>query len=101
MLLSCIKTVTITIIAICGIFIIMSTSYVTFIAGNGEDSGQQQQQQQQQQPITMICPDGSQPDANGNCPTSTTTNNQQLAPPSSTPSEQHHHKGKNLSGGRQ
>jgi hypothetical protein len=99
MLLSCIKTVTITIIAICGIFIIMSTSYVTFIAGNGEDSGQQQQQQQQ--PITMICPDGSQPDANGNCPTSTTTNNQQLAPPSSTPSEQHHHKGKNLSGGRQ
>ena len=51
-------------------------------------------------PATTTCPDGSQPDANGNCPSSTTTtNNQQLVPPSSTPSEQHHHKGKNLLSG--
>ena len=52
-------------------------------------------------PPSTMCPDGSTPDANGNCPTSTTTNNQQLAPSSSIPTEQHHHKGKNLSGGRQ
>jgi hypothetical protein len=47
----------------------------------------------------VLCPDGSQPDANGKCPSSTTssTNSQQLAPSSSTPPEQHHHKGKNLS----
>jgi len=50
-------------------------------------------------PPSTTCPDGSTPDANGNCPTSTTTNNQQLAPSSSIPTEQHHHKGKNLSGG--
>ena len=31
----------------------------------------------QQPPTTATCPDGSAPDANGNCPPPTTTNNQQ------------------------
>jgi hypothetical protein len=38
---------------------------------------------------TTTCPDGSTPDANGKCP-STTTTNEQVAP------TQHHHKGSNL-----
>jgi hypothetical protein len=55
----------------------------------------------QQQTITT-CPDGSAPDANGNCPTTTT--NQQLAPSQSfggsasnnnDPTPEHHHKGSN------
>jgi hypothetical protein len=46
------------------------------------------------------CPDGSAPDANGNCP-STSTTNQQIAPNQNLASnnlqpEQHHHKGSNL-----
>jgi hypothetical protein len=52
----------------------------------------------EQPPTTATCPDGSAPDANGNCPTSTT--NQQIAPPSSTSTEQHHNKGSNLLGGQ-
>jgi hypothetical protein len=51
--------------------------------------------QEQQQPTTKICPDGSQPDANGNCPTGT-TNNQQVSPPSLQ-----HHKHNNLPGGQE
>jgi hypothetical protein len=60
---------------------------------NQQQSPQQQlqgtQQQQEQQPTTTTCPDGSTPDANGNCPSSNTL--QQIAPPSS----EHHHKGSN------
>jgi hypothetical protein len=55
-----------------------------------------QQQQQQQPTTTTLCPDGSQPDANGNCPSSNSL--QQIAPPSS----EHHHKGSNsLLGGQE
>jgi hypothetical protein len=49
---------------------------------------------------TVLCPDGSTPDANGKCPTSpntTTTTNQQATPTPTT--IQHHHKGSNVSGG--
>jgi hypothetical protein len=47
-------------------------------------------------PSTKTCPDGSAPDANGNCPPPTT--NQQVAPPQNLASnnpqpEHHHHKG--------
>jgi hypothetical protein len=74
---------------------------------SGNPSNQQQSRQQlqappqQQQPTTTTCPDGSQPDANGNCPSNstTTTNNQQISPP--TTSTEHHHKGSNLLGGGQ
>ncbi|HJT46547.1 MAG TPA: hypothetical protein VJ729_00075 [Nitrososphaeraceae archaeon] len=73
--------------------------------GNVNTGQHEQQQQQLQQSTTAVCPDGSQPDANGKCPSSTTStanNQQQLSLPSSTtPSEQHHHKGKNLSEGGQ
>jgi hypothetical protein len=75
----------------------------------GNPSNQQQSRQQlqappqQQQQTTTTCPDGSLPDANGNCPPRMTTNNQQLAPPSSSipPEQQHHHKGSNLLGGQE
>lgn len=53
---------------------------------------------QKQQPTTNTCPDGSQPDANGNCPTSPppTATNQQVTPPTTTTtSSHHHHKGSN------
>jgi hypothetical protein len=48
------------------------------------------------------CPDGSAPDTNGNCP-STSTTNQQIAPNQNLASnnlqpEHHHHKGSNLPG---
>jgi hypothetical protein len=50
----------------------------------------------QQQQTTKTCPNGSAPDANGNCPSSNTL--QQISPPSS----EHHHKGtNNLLGGQE
>ncbi|HZI71570.1 MAG TPA: hypothetical protein VFD60_10475 [Nitrososphaeraceae archaeon] len=55
----------------------------------------------QQTLTTNTCPDGSQPDANGNCPTSPppTATNQQVTPPTTTTSSHHHHKGSsNLQG---
>jgi hypothetical protein len=61
--------------------------------------------QQRQQTTTMAtCPDGSTPNANGNCPNtshSTTTNQQASSSPPPT-TTQHHHKGSNnLEGGQQ
>ena len=58
-----------------------------------------------QQQTTSTCPDGSTPDANGNCPSSTTTTNQQATSSQSSrgssnnngnnPTSGHHHKGSN------
>jgi hypothetical protein len=56
----------------------------------------------EQPATTPTCPDGSTPDANGNCPNTTI---QQLAPPQGSETSnnnlqsEHHHKGTNLLGG--
>jgi len=50
-----------------------------------------------QHTLTTTCPDGSAPDANGNCPITTTINpSQNLA--SNNPQQAHHHKGSNQLG---
>ncbi|HJT49967.1 MAG TPA: hypothetical protein VJ729_17430 [Nitrososphaeraceae archaeon] len=41
----------------------------------------------------MTCPDGSAPDANGNCPTSTTNQLQSQPLSNNNPTSTHHHKG--------
>jgi hypothetical protein len=64
--------------------ILSSQSGNTGNTGNTEQ--QQPTQQQQQQPTAAICPDGSQPDANGKCPSTsgTTTSHPPLSPLTST-----------------
>jgi hypothetical protein len=49
-------------------------------------------------PSPKTCPDGSTPDANGNCPS--TNANQRLAPLLTSPSQPHHKGSNNLFGGQ-